>query len=235
MEMDENNKEETTSVEMDENNIVENTVEMDENNIVENTVEMDENNIVENTVEMDENNIVENTVMEMDENNIVENTVMELDENNIVENTVMEMDENNIVENTVMELEEKTSMETTANKGKNKQKTRVNMSDIEHYVRTEEYPEYVVDSKRNKANFRRASIKFSIVSGLFTYNARLFGLSFTYFKGSLSIRYNSIVNIFTKKLKKIMLARRSKRSKKADISVFLENCIFCRSKKYYLN
>ena len=33
----------------------------------------------------------------------------------------------------------------------------------------------------------------------------------------------------------VMLARRSKRSKKADISDFLENCIFCRSKKYYLN
>ena len=36
---------------------------------------------------------------------------------------------------------------------------------------------------------------------------RLFGLSFTYFKGSLSIRYNSIVHIFTKKLKKIILLK----------------------------
>ena len=61
-----------------------------------------------------------------------------------------------------MEIEEKTSMETTANKGK---KTRVKMSDIEHYVRTKEYPEYVVDPKGNKANFveRQESSALSMV------------------------------------------------------------------------
>ena len=45
------------------------------------------------------------------------------------------------------------------------------MSDIEEYVRTKEYPDYV-DSKGKKANFRRAARKFSIVNGIFTFNGK---------------------------------------------------------------
>ena len=55
-----------------------------------------------------------------------------------------------------MEILEKTSLETTENKGNNKQKARVNLSDIEHYVILDEsngvIPTLVFSNNITKSN-----------------------------------------------------------------------------------
>ena len=48
----------------------------------------------------------------------------------------------------------------------------INLTDIENYVRNGTYPVYAKVSKGAKANFRRASKKFSIINGQFLFQQK---------------------------------------------------------------